>query len=325
MLEVVFSDSACGGLKYAQHYGEGPYRPGCIGVIFSREDGEPTPAEIEAAQHWEEKAEEAERLAWERAVPLGGSPADVLGISLNLSAGDISEEVPGPKRRAALLEQFGFVSQEEMEADVEKLMAQANHALERVLAGSARGEDIRVWYSQAPDELCGLYWLMERLEAAGTCRGQVLAVRLPQPDYNKNGDAVTYRGWGEVPPGEWHRFTAQAAPIPPLLRRACSHCWQHLRWENAPLRACLNGILSSVPEDFYDGFLRRSMDREADEFDESRVLGRTLGALPGVGDGFLAGRIQAMVDAGALEVLTPAPADGARYWRRLRKTARFRP
>ena len=87
MLEVVFSDSACGGLKYAQHYGEGPYRPGCIGVIISQEDGEPTPAEIEAAQR---RAEEAERLAWERAVPLGGSPADVLGISLNLSAGDIS-------------------------------------------------------------------------------------------------------------------------------------------------------------------------------------------------------------------------------------------
>ena len=140
MLEVVFSDSACGGLKYAQHYGEGPYRPGCIGVIFSQEDGEPAPAEVEAAQR---RAEEAERLAWERAVPLGGSPADVLGISLNLSAGDISEEVPGPKRRAALLEQFGFVSQEDMEADVEKLMAQANHALERVLAESARGEDIR--------------------------------------------------------------------------------------------------------------------------------------------------------------------------------------
>ena len=112
------------------------------------------------------------------------------------------------------------------------------------------------------------------------------------------------------PPGSGIALQHRPPPIPPLLRRACSHCWQHLRWENALLRACLNGILSSVPEDFYDGFLRRSMDQEADEFDESRVLGRTLGALPGVGDGFLAGRIQAMVDAGALEVLTPAPADG---------------
>ena len=322
MLDVVFSDSACGGLKYAQHYGEGPYRPGCIGVIFSKEDGKPTPAEIEAAQR---RVEAAERLAWERAVPLGGDPADVLGISLNLSAGDISEEVPGPKRRSALLEQFGFVSQEDMEADVEKLMAQANHALERILAEAARGADIRVWYSEAPDELCGLYWLMERLEEAGACRGRVLAVRLPQPDYNENGDAVTYRGWGEVPPGELHRFAEQTAPIPPLLRRAYSNCWQNLRRENAPLRACLNGILASVPADFYDGFLRREIGREGEEFDEARVLGRTLGALPGAGDGFLAGRIQAMVDAGALEVLTPPPADGARYWRRLGKTARFRP
>ena len=83
MLEVVFSDSACGGLKYAQHYGEGPYRPGCIGVIFSQEDGEPTPAEIEAAQR---RAEEAERLAWERAV-LWGQPGGRAG------------HLPEPQRR----------------------------------------------------------------------------------------------------------------------------------------------------------------------------------------------------------------------------------
>lgn len=322
MLDVVFSDSACGSLKCAQHFGEGPYRPSCIGVIFSKEDGEPTQAEIEAAQR---RAEEAERLAWERAVPLGGDPGDVLGLSLNLSAGDISEAIPGPRRRAALLEQFGFVSQENLEADVDQLMAQAEAALARILDESARGTAIRIWYSEAPDELCGLYWLMERMEASGTCRGEILAVKLPQPDWNADGDAVTYRGWGEVPPEAWGRLAAQAAPIPPLLRRAYRHRWQTLQRENAPLRVCLNGILSSVPEDFYDGFLRREIRREAEEFDEARVLGRTLGALPGVGDGILAGRIQAMVDGGVLEEVSPAPADGARYWRRLRKTGRFRP
>ena len=53
------------------------------------------------------------------------------------------------------------------------------------------------------------------------------------------------------------------------------------------------------------------------------MLGRVLGQLPGVGDGFLAGRMEAMVQAGVLEFLTDPPAGGARYWRKLRKTQHF--
>ena len=39
MLEIVFSESACGALKLAQRYGEGKYRGGAIGVIARNEDG----------------------------------------------------------------------------------------------------------------------------------------------------------------------------------------------------------------------------------------------------------------------------------------------
>lgn len=69
MIEIVFSDSACGSLKVAQHYGEGKYQGGCFGVIISHADGsKPTKKEVEAAQR---EAEEKARLAWESAVPLG--------------------------------------------------------------------------------------------------------------------------------------------------------------------------------------------------------------------------------------------------------------
>jgi hypothetical protein len=30
MIEIVFSESACGSLKAAQHYGEGKYQDGCV-------------------------------------------------------------------------------------------------------------------------------------------------------------------------------------------------------------------------------------------------------------------------------------------------------
>lgn len=105
MLEIVFSDSACGSLKMAQHYGQGAYPGGCIGVIISRSDGrKPSKREKRAAQR---EAEEAERLAWESGAPMGGNTADVYGFGLMLSIGDISEDAPGMRRRQAKRSAFG--------------------------------------------------------------------------------------------------------------------------------------------------------------------------------------------------------------------------
>ena len=319
MLEIVFSDSACGSLKLAQHYGQGEYQSGCIGVFISHEDGSPaTPEEIAQAQH---QAEEQERQAWEQAVPLGGDPGDVLGFSLNLSVGDISEDVPGPKRQAELTKLYSFVV-DDMEEDCNTLLSQAQQALDRILAASRRSELLRIWYSDAPDELCGFYWLMARLDEAGV-RGPVETIKLPRIASRWDGTAVSHRGWGEVEPGQWGRYVDQARPITPEVRHSCRLIWQHIQRENAPLRTCLNGGLASVPADFYDCFLRREIARQPAEFDEARVLGKVLGQLPGVGDGFLAGRMEAMAQAGELEFLTEPPADGARYWRRMRKTQHF--
>ena len=39
MVEIVFSESACGALKLAQRYGAGEYHGGAIGVIARNEDG----------------------------------------------------------------------------------------------------------------------------------------------------------------------------------------------------------------------------------------------------------------------------------------------
>ena len=65
MLEIVFSESACGALKLAQRYGEGRYRGGAIGVIARNEDGsEPSQEELDKLRR---EAEERERRAKEAA------------------------------------------------------------------------------------------------------------------------------------------------------------------------------------------------------------------------------------------------------------------
>ena len=97
MLELCFSQSARGGLQCAQHCGGGGRK--IIGVIVGRDDGRPaTRKEIRQAQ----KQAQQKREALDReAIPLGGTPSDVLGLSLGLDMGDIREPL-GEARRELL-------------------------------------------------------------------------------------------------------------------------------------------------------------------------------------------------------------------------------
>ena len=46
MVEVVFSESACGSLKCAQSFGRGEYAGGLLGIVLEPSDGEPLEEEI---------------------------------------------------------------------------------------------------------------------------------------------------------------------------------------------------------------------------------------------------------------------------------------
>ena len=82
----------------------------------------------------------------------------------------------------------------------------------------------------------------------------------------------------------------------------------------------MNGRLTSVAEDFYDPFLRRELARMPEEFREAVLIGEVLGRCRlGIGDGLLAGRIEAMIAAGELESVTEAAAGEPAYRRILRK------
>lgn len=317
MVEVVFSESACGTLKYAQFFGRGEYAGGCVGVFLEPSDGEP-PSEEEIAQI-QRRAEEEHRREWERARPMGGRLQDVYGFSLALSLGDISEEIPGPIRRRVLCEHGAFSpTVRGIGEQLDRWIDSGAETLRTVLERSAAGEPVRLWYSDQPDELCGFYWLLARLDGLEQC-GPVSAVRLPRWDQRDNS-VVTYTSWGEVHPGDWSRLLSLEQPVSPILRRACANRWRELQEENAPLRAVLNGVLAGVPEDFYDSFIRRELARMEEEFNESRLIGDVIGRCRlGIGDGLIHRRVQAMVDAGELEALTQAAEGDPVYRRTLRK------
>ncbi|TLM99534.1 DUF1835 domain-containing protein [bacterium] len=318
MIEIVFGDSACGGLKMAQRLGEGKHPGGCIGVIVSHADGsKPTKEEVEAARR---DAEEKALLAWESATPLGGNPADIYGFNLVLSVGDISENQPGIKRRQTLERLYSVYPNDEGCQAAQEILKRSNEDLETVRKRTAAGESLRLWYSNQPDEMCGLYWFMGQLNQWKVDGGQVSIVRLPEWEIDEKGNIVRKSGWGEVAPEEWHRYLSLQKTMPPSFEQSCASHWQELQGENAPLRAMLNGQLISASEKLYDDFILREIAAEGEEFQEALVIGRVIGKYQlGIGDSWIAFRIEEMIHAGKLEAVSAAAEDLPVYHRVLKK------
>lgn len=316
-MDIVFSDSACGSLKIAQHYGEGEYQ-GCIGVSVVHEDGsEPTRDEVRAALR---EAEETERLAWENAVPLGGNPGDIFGFHLALSIGDISENPPGVKRQQVLEQLFNVYPDGDGPGAAHELFSRAAENLAIVRRRANEGQPLRIWYSSLPDEMCGLYWFMSQLNQWNMRDGQVSLVRLPEWEADGDGNIVQKSGWAEVAPQDWGRYRTLQQPVPPLYIQCCAYHWQALREENAPLRALLNGRVVSMPETLYDCFILREIAAEGAAFHEAKLIGRILGKYPlGFGDTWVALRIEEMIRAGRLAVASDAAAGMPAYHRVLKK------
>lgn len=318
MIEIVFSDSACGSLKVAQYYGKGKYQSRGICVLFSDTDGrKPSKKEMEEAQ---QKAEKAERLAWENATPLGGNPADVYGFNLSLSVGDISENQLGFQRQQVLERLYSIYPNEDGRKVARDLLQRAKVNLQTVCDRVASGEEIRIWYSNGAEEICGLYWFLAQINQVKKDGGKIYLVQLPEWDLYENGHVIRKSGWGEIAPQEWHRYFALQKVASPLFCQYCASHWDMLQQEDAPLRAMLNGQLLSVPESIYDDFIIREIAQEGEAFQEAKIIGQVLGKYHlGIGDAWLALRIEAMIQSGQLEPVTKPMDGGPSYHRILKK------
>lgn len=123
-------------------------------------------------------------------------------------------------------------------------------------------------------------------------------------------------------PERWAPLLAEKIPLPAGQRVWASMRRKELEEENAPLRAIINGSLVSVPADFYDHFIRRELEKQEDPFMEARFIGHIMNTYPfGIGDELLHQRIEAFIEKGLLQVVSPA-AEGTLYLRRILKKMR---
>ncbi|HIS70094.1 MAG TPA: DUF1835 domain-containing protein [Candidatus Gallacutalibacter stercoravium] len=322
MVDIVFGENACASLKIAQTYGQGPYPGGCIGVIISHTDGsKPTRAEKKAAQR---QAEQKARQAWESAVPLGGKNSDVFGFSLALSVGAIEEVAAGEQRLQALRNLFRCYPGDTGNLAAQELVHRANADLAAVRSRAEEGEDLRIWYSSQPDEMCGLFWLMDKINQWKNFSGRITVVPFPHWLAQEPGDKRLPAGWGDIGPEEWHRYLGLQRFVSPKHVQSCAARWQELKRENAPLRAVINGGLHSVPEDFYDSFILREIDLQENVFQEAALIGNILSKYQlGISDGWVALRVEQMIEEGRLFVAgrkVPQERDSPSYHRLLQKS-----
>jgi len=185
------------------------------------------------------------------------------------------------------------------------------------------GEPIRVGASREPDTMCGLYWLMEQLRPIGFETLDVTLVELPEWEKRPDGCIVQYTGWGEMEPYRFGEMALLGKKLPVNLLRSLANRWLELQQENATLRAVLNGKLVSAPESLYDTFILRELEKQENEFNEARLVGQVLGKYQlGIGDAWIALRIEQFIKDGLLIPITAPEPDAPIYHRILQKTGK---
>ena len=315
MLEVLFSDSAAGSMKYGMNHGPEADGACSFGVVGDGEDGKPlSRKEGECLQR---EYKERERRRWAEAVPLRGDTRDILPFPLWLSIGPIDEDGIGPGREATLGQLLSIYPQGQQTAA--EILASTRQRLDALLARASH-EPVRIWVDHTPDAACGLRWVLAQLRPLGFDNLDLQVVELPPLRPGKDG--LTLGCLGELHPSEWGRLAQDARPLPAAQAAALAGQWQALQKQNAPLRAVLNGVLVSAAEDLYDPYLQWMLKDMPDPFKEADLIGRTLGWFPlGYGDAWLALRVEQWIADGKLEAVTQPDPDSPLYHRMLRKAA----
>ena len=284
MIELAYNEGSAGGLKLAKSRKHGDHISGASAIIGGT---------------LKEKFEARKPRIWS-GTTMGGSPVDVEALTLALDIGDISDMDTGINARKKILDEL-FADF----PDVSESIGETNqHALSRLQKVKETLEPVRMWVCAGnPEELCGMYFVCHLLLNAQT---PLFVVRVPE-QIEKESGIVHYRHTGEINPEAFGDYVAYEEPISELQRCVYANIWSELVYENAPLRAVINGRLMGVPKDFYDFALRTNIPDG--EFKVAQLIGKTLGQISAVGDRWLFLRVQAMLLTGELIMVSEATED----------------
>lgn len=292
MVEVVFSNSEKGALRCAQHCTS---VAGTSSVMYPAGTRPPRRKMRQALSEANYQREAHKRI--DKAL---GGLQDVLGLPFCLDIGAIDCPVDGSSRRELITRMYApdpFGEQEDMTESVAQFWGECLEDRDALLERSNAGEPVRVWYSDAPYSLCGLYSMLSMLRKAACT---VTAIKLPRWMPLDENTVQSASSWGEIEPGRFACYLPLEREIPRPVRLFIAAHWVRLQRENAPLRVVINGELRSAGVDFYDPWIRMEIPDEP--IQTAKLIGLVLGKYRlGIGDWLVAERIRHMLDTGELK------------------------
>ncbi|MBS4960066.1 MAG: DUF1835 domain-containing protein [Clostridiales bacterium] len=235
---------------------------------------------------------------------------DVICLGWMMEIGDIQQEATSPYRQNLIFSmcpQNQWKHRPEIIEEFRNLGKKYNDEFQKLVHLLSLDHPIRIWYSSAPYALCGFYHLCFLLKETDV---PISAVNLP-PYVIKDNVVLEYANWGEVAPEELCYFLSYERPVTKQELSMFSHKWKFLKKENSPLRAVLNGQLTSVKEDFYDFLLKEALLKGP--MKEAECIGTLLGVMPtGMRDYWWHNRIEKLIHQGDLCLLETSDRPYAR-------------
>lgn len=238
MIEVVFNDSTAEALK-------------CVKQMVT---GEETAVCLEGETE-EERLLSVGAASAEFGPKISGCAQDVLSLHLLADMGSICN-LEQPESRHDLYAKWltAYERDSAFEAEIQRFEETLKSHIYLLKRAAETETPIRFWWSDAPSEVCGLYWAMSFLKG---CRAPLSEIRIPRFAQVTLNSSMTVPSTSSLAPEDFYAMLSFERPVTPGEQDAMAREWQTLVQENAPLRADVNGMLLSVPEDFYDHLIVR--------------------------------------------------------------------
>ena len=232
--------------------------------------------------------------------PVGGNRDDVVYIDMNLDIGDISIPIDIEYRKKLFFDLCSGYGRDDV--DMEDWNGEWNQRLTQISRLDKfinQGEDFRIWYSNTPYSLCGLYYVCYRLR---NCGCKVTTIKLPESQEESKSQLPKGTTWGQIDAGKMYRFLPLEKQLTHDEIQNNAHKWVALTSEKSDLRVIADGMLKGASSDYYDSIIRKEMPDG--EFRLGFLIGTILENYPqGITDGWYAGRVIKMIEDGELKIV----------------------
>jgi Protein of unknown function./Domain of unknown function (DUF1835). len=288
MIEIMLGESEGGSMKVAKNYKKDSFLDGAGAIGWIGE--KPDKAELDK---WKKEYSDGEAV--------GGKSTEVICIPFMLDIGDISKPIDSEYRKNLILDMYTINGWYDINYSIglEESWKKYVQELERLRSFAAENHEFRIWYSDAPYSLCGLYFACNLLN---NYHSRVSIIKLPDYIQLSENEMQFFSSWGEVEPGKFYRFLPLEVSLSTCELNFFSSKWNELSDDNSSLRAVVNGKVIGVPEDFYDHIIKKQLPEG--EFIMARLIGDILGNYPlGISDSWYAKRILHMIKQGEIEIV----------------------